>query len=157
MASELTNIQSCIKRHAVAGPGLLILAALLFGPRLFDMVRGEPWIQGTLSVFQSSDGRYLVEDSVTTNHPVYGDRQITLETGDGTVLCSSRWSGAWEATTKRNWSLTALAGANCDLQPVEPFRVCSTFSLTSGSGRARSFAPYCSKLTNPSTQTRIDR
>ena len=149
MTSDLEHLKCALRRHSTAGTrGILILSMILFGPRVWDYVQGEPWITGSLSVVRASDGRYLIEDSITTNNPVYGDRQITLENRDGTVLCSSRWSGAWEATTKRNWDLAALAGSNCHT-PKEPFRVCSTFSVSSQSGRHRSFAPICSALTNP--------
>lgn len=149
MPNDLENLRCALRRQSTAGTrAILFLALIMFGPRAYDYAIGEPWITGSLSVLRSSDGRYLVEDTVTANNPVYGDRQILLETVDGTVLCSSRWSGSWDATTKRNWELSALAGASCQA-PDRTFRICSIFSLYSQSGRHRSFAPICSPETNP--------
>lgn len=143
MPNDLENLRCALRRQLTAGTrAILFLALIMFGPRTYG------YITGSLSVLRSSDGRYLVEDTVTANNPVYGDRQILLETVDGTVLCSSRWSGSWDATTKRNLELSALAGASCQA-PDRAFRICSIFSLYSQSGRHRSFAPICSPETNP--------
>lgn len=148
MPNDLENLRRALKRQSTAGTrAILFLALIMFGPRAYDYAIDEPWITGSLSVLRSTDGRYLVEDTVITNNPVYGDRQILLEASDGTVLCSSVWSGSWDATTKRNWDLSALAGASCQV-PEDNFRVCSIFSVYSQSGRQRSFAPICSPETN---------
>lgn len=149
MASDLDNLRKAIHRHSTAGTkSILFLALILFGPRAYDYIRGEPWVTGTLAVVKASDGRYLIEDTVTTNNPVYGDRQVTLETSSGTILCSSKWSGSWDATTRRNWELSALAGVSCKA-PEQKFKVCSAFSVYSQSGRHRSFGPICSEVMNP--------
>lgn len=143
---EMHNLKGTVRRHS--NPGalmLLVLSLIVFGPRVWDGIRGEPWISNELSLFQTSTGEFLVEDIIKTNNPVYGDRQITIEAADGTTLCSSRWAGAWNATSRRNWSIPALAGG-CSA-PNEPFLICSSFSVYSNSGRHRLYSSFCSPLT----------
>lgn len=154
--SEFTHVREMVKRHTAPGAlGIYLLFAILFLPSLWDAAWGEPWVDNQITVFKTTDNKYLIEDVIITNAPINGDRQITIESSpDNTVLCSSRWSGAWEATSKRNWALRALAG-NCE-PPNGAFRVCSRFSIYSQSGRHRTFPAFCSAetiLDNPVEKT----
>lgn len=150
MGKDLPNLRCMAKRHTTPGAiAIYLLFLILFLPKVWDTARGEPWINNNLVVIRTTDGRYLVEDTVSAKSQVYGDRQITVELVDGTVVCSSRWSGAWAATSKRNWRMSALMG-NCE-PPREVFRICSRFSLFSQSGRHRTFDPFCS----PETQLEL--
>lgn len=147
MGNDLTNLKAMVHRHTTPmALGVYILFAILFFPRLWDLAMGEPWVDNRLSILKTSEGSYLIEDTIVTRSSVYGDRQITLEDPDGVVLCSARWSGAWQATSKRNWAMSALTG-NCQL-PTGIFKVCSRFSIYSQSGRHRTFDPFCSEPTS---------
>lgn len=152
MEKDLPNLRCMAKRHTTPGAiAIYLLFLILFLPKVWDTAWGEPWISNELMLTRTSQGGYLVEDTVATRSLVYGDRQLTIEAPDGTVICSSRWSGAWTATSKRNWRLGALMG-NCE-PPSGVFRICSRFSLFSQSGRHRVFEPFCSPETSVEPQS----
>lgn len=145
--AELANLRATARRHSTPGSFVILLcAALVFGPRAWDTIRGEPWIDNRLVVAQNSNGGIVIEDVTRTNAPVHGLRFTSAETQDGTVICSSEHSDVWLGETKRFWRLRAFAG--CD-QPREPYRVCSRFSVRSENDRRRSYGPFCSPLTGP--------
>lgn len=145
--AELSNLRATARRHSTPGSLVILLCAVLvFGPRLWDAIRGEPWIDNHLTVVQNSGGGVVVEDVTVTNAPVQGLRFTSAETVDGTVLCSTEQTDIWLGEAKRFWRLPAFTG--CD-QPQEPYRVCSRFSIRSESDRRRSFGPFCSPLTKP--------
>lgn len=149
MPNNFDNLRCMAKRQSTPGTmAILLLGAIMFGPKLWDTARGEPWIDNRLTLIQSSQGSLIVEDVVSTNTAVYGERHITVESSEGTVLCSSRWSGAWSANHKRMWQLSALA-PGCEV-PASEFRICSAFSLFSGSGRRNIFSSFCSAPYAPS-------
>lgn len=145
--SELANLKATYRRQSTPGSLILIVcAAVVFGPRVWDTVRGEPWIENQLVVAQNSGGGVVVEDVTKTASNVHGLRFTSAEAEDGTVICSTEHSDVWLGENKRFWRLTAFIG--CD-QPREPYRVCSRFSVRSESDRRRGFGPFCSPLTKP--------
>lgn len=145
--AEMVNLQATVKRQSTPGSLLVIAIALIaFGPRLWDTVIGEPWIDNSLAVVETSVGRIVVEDTTVTNESVSGLRANTVESEDGTVLCSTEHHNTWHGERKRFWQIAAFT--NC-APPTESYRVCSRFAISSDSGRQRQFGPFCSGLTQP--------
>lgn len=145
--ADLPNLRATVRRQSTPGSILLIIcAAAVFGPRLYDQVRGEPWIDNQLVVAQNSGGGIVIEDQTRTKAAVHGLRFTSAEAEDGTVICSTEHSDVWLGENKRFWRLSAFIG--CE-QPAEPYRVCSRFSIRSESDRRRGFGPFCSPLTKP--------
>lgn len=143
--AELPNLRDTVRRQSTPASLLLIVcAAIVFGPRIWDTLRGEPWIDNQLVVVQNSGGGIVVEDQTKTTSPVHGLRFTSAEAEDGTVICSTEHSDIWLGENKRFWRLSAFIGC---VQPREPYRVCSRFSIRSESDRRRSFGPFCSPLT----------
>lgn len=148
MKNEFCHLRSMVNRQTTAGSlGIVCIALLMFGPRTYDYIRGEPWIDNQISVLRSTDNAVVVEDTIITNTAVYGDRQVVVEDKDGETLCSSRWAGAWNETSRRMWLLPAFVGG-CQV-PESPFRVCSEFSVYSGSGRHSFYNAFCSQVYDP--------
>ena len=148
--SECKHLRATVKRQLTPGSlALMLLAAITFAPRLIDTIKDEPWIANELIVARNSDGIPLVEDRITTNAPVFGQRATFAVSEQGTVICGTGHTNAWRGESKQFWRLSAFIGCP---QPSEPYRVCSAFSLTSGSGRHRTFDPVCSPLTQPVAQ-----
>ncbi|MGA0615963.1 hypothetical protein [Paracoccus sp. KR1-242] len=144
---DLAHLRETFKRQSTPGSLVLIMcAAVVFGPRAWDTFRGEPWIDNHLLIAQNSGGGIVVEDQTKTNAPVHGLRFTSAEAEDGTVICSTEHSDIWLGENKRFWRLSAFIG--CE-QPVEPYRVCSRFSIRSESDRRRSYGPFCSAMTKP--------
>lgn len=139
--TDLPNLKAAAIRHTRPGSiALMAFALLLFGPRIWDTVRGEPWIDSRLAVIETSTGNVIVEEHIRTNQPVHGRRYSSAEAEDGTVICSEDVSATWIGTTARFWRIDGFAGC----LPQEPFRVCSSFALYSDSGRNRHLGPFCS-------------
>lgn len=125
---------------------LLGLAAVLFGPRAWDAVIGEPHINARLTITMNRDGDYGVEELIRTNHMVQGTELVRVEDADGGVLCSRPIRDFWAGEIKRFWHFEAFTG--CE-RPDEAFRVCATFTVSSDSGRRRQFPASCTALTVP--------
>lgn len=143
--SELSNLKATVKRQSTPGSLLLILcAALLFGPRAWDTVVGEPWVDNNLSVIINSGGDTVVEDYIFTKDVVHGSRANTVENTDGEVVCSTEHYNTWQGERRRFWHLPAFV--SCAERPAN-FRVCSRFTISSPSGRTRAFGPFCSPYT----------
>lgn len=141
---KCNHITSTLKRHGVAGLWATIFAAMVFGPRIYDTIRGEPWINNELAVIQNSSGQIIVEDIVTTRNHVAGVRANTVELDSGEVICSTEHHNAWLGQRNRFWSFGAFSGCT---PPNEPYKVCSRFSITSGAGLSRFYGPFCSPVT----------
>lgn len=145
--ADLPNLRETWRRQSTPGSlVLIVIAAVIFGPRMWDAMRGEPWIDNALVVIQNSNGGIAVEDQTRTLSNVHGLRFTSAETVDGTVICSTEHSDTWMGEAKRFWRLSAFIG--CE-QPAEPYRVCSRFSIRSDSDRRRVFGPFCSPITRP--------
>lgn len=143
--SELANLKATVRRQSTPGTLLLILCgAMLFGPRAWDTVVGEPWINNNLSVAINSGGTTVIEDIIQTKDVVYGVRANTVENVDGEVVCSTEHYNTWQGERRRFWHVPAFV--SCAVQP-ENFRVCSRFTISSPSGRTRAFGPFCSPYT----------
>ncbi|MBI1620033.1 hypothetical protein [Aquamicrobium zhengzhouense] len=140
--SEMSNLRATVRRQSTPGSlVLLICTALVFGPRVWDYIIGEPWIDNQLMIVENSSHEIIVEDLTYTKEPVHGLRVNTVEADDGDILCSTEHHNSWHGERKRFWRLGAFTG--CAPQQ-ESFRVCSRFSVSSGSGRTRLFGPFCS-------------
>lgn len=148
--SELSNLRATARRHWTPGTFvILVIAAIAFGPRIWDTIRGEPWIDNQLMLAQNSGGALIVEDVTRSNAPVHGMRFTSAESADGTVICSADHSAIWHGEAKRFWRLNAFIG--CET-PSEAFKICSRFSVRSESGRRRSYGPFCSPLSQPPSE-----
>ena len=142
-----THLSAAIHRHTTPGALLLLMfAALIFGPTLWDTMRGEPWIENRLAVVQNSTGAIVVEDLIVTRGAVHGLRVNTVEMEDGSVFCSIEHHNTWEGERNRFWRTEAFTG--CAL-PQSPYRICARFSVASDSGRQQYFGPFCSGITKP--------
>ena len=151
MPNELVHIKAMIKRQTSAGTlAILFLFIILFGGRVFDFVRGEPWIGNELVIVLNSQGQTTVEDIITTRNIVRGYREVYAETLDGTTICRTHHSNTWYGEKKQFWRVAAFMGCKA---PEEPFRICSVFSVRSESGREKSFGPFCSQPAMISTPT----
>ena len=139
---EMSNLRATIKRQSTPGSlVLLICTALVFGPRAWDYLIGEPWIDNQLMIVENSSHEMIVEDISYTKEPVHGIRVNTVEDQEGGILCSTEHHNSWHGERKRFWRLGAFTGCGT---PTETYRVCSRFSVSSGSGRTRLFGPFCS-------------
>lgn len=148
--SELTHLKQTYRRHSTPG-SLLILAmvVVMFGPRLYDTIRGEPWINNQLTIVENSTGNVVVEDLTFTKEAVNGVRVNTVEGEDSEIICSTEHHNTWHGERKRFWQLEAFTGCP---QPTVMYRVCSRFSISSSSGLTRQFGAFCSGLTKPQTK-----
>ena len=145
--ARCTHLADTFRRHTTHGSLLILfLALIVLGPGLWDAIRGEPWIDDRLTVVQNSTGAVVVEDITRSKGPAHGLRVNTIETADGRVICSAEHHNTWVGERKRFWQLDLFA--RCPAPP-DMFRVCSTFSITSDSGRQRYYGPFCSGLTKP--------
>lgn len=141
--AELAHLRSAVKRQSSPGSlAILLCAVIAFGPKTWDAIVGEPWIDNSLTVVENSSGNVVIEDMTQTRDTVYGLRVNTVEDKDGQVLCSTEHHNSWNGERKRFWEYEAFTG--CALQPDIDFRTCSLFSIYSGSGRTRMFGPFCS-------------
>lgn len=140
--AELSNLRSTLRRQSSPGSlVILVCAALVFAPRAWDHITGEPWIDNSLSVYESGSGAVVVEDLIHTREAVYGLRVNTVEGENSEVLCSIEHHNSWHGERKRFWRIEAFSG--CEPQQTS-YRVCSRFSVQSGSGRTQGFGPFCS-------------
>lgn len=139
---DLSNLRATVRRQSTPGSlVLLVCAALVFAPRAYDYIIGEPWIDNSLMIVENSTHEMIIEDVTLTKEPVHGLRVNTVEDEAGGILCSTEHHNSWHGERKRFWRLGAFTG--CAL-PKESYRVCSRFSISSGSGRTRLFGPFCS-------------
>lgn len=147
---NLVNLRAAIRRQTSPGSlALLVMAMVLFAPRTWDFIRGEPWINNQLSVIEKTDGRLIVEDKIQTHDEVQGLRANTVETKDSSVICARDHRNSWQRQRNRFWRFEAFAGCT---KPSEPFRVCSFYTLSSNSGRLNRFGPFCSEYMTPAKQ-----
>lgn len=145
--AKCTHLAAAIRRHTTAGSLLLLMfSGIVFGPRLWDTIRGEPWIDNRLAIIQNSNGDIVVEDLTVTRGAVHGLRANTIESEDSSVLCSTQHHNTWLGERNRFWRIAAFTGCH---PPPDPYRICSRFVVTSDSGRQRYFGPFCSGLTKP--------
>lgn len=148
--SRLPNLTATLRRQLTPGSVVLLAcAAIIFGPRAIDTIRGEPWINNEVTVVINSLGELVIEDVTFTNETVRGLRTNVVESEDGSIRCSTEHHNSWTGERKRFWSFTAFSSC---LPPATPYRLCSRFSITSKSGRFRQFGPFCSALTVPLSQ-----
>lgn len=144
---RFTHVSEALHRHSSPGSLLLILfAVILFGPRTWDAVRGEPSIENQLAVVVTSSGDVLIQDVTMTNQPVSGLRANMIEAEDGAVICSTEHHNTWSGARNRYWAFTAFTSCQ---PPAQPFRICSTFAVEASSGRAKFIGPFCSPLSTP--------
>lgn len=139
--SDGRHIRAFVRRHT--SPGALMLAALavlFFGPRLLDVAQDVPRLENELTVVLSTTGQPVVQDLLRVNDRVSGARTRFARSADGHILCSHEVSNTWAGEMRRNWRVSAFAGC----QPTEPFEVCATFDVSSGSGRRKQFGEFCS-------------
>ncbi|SCX88099.1 hypothetical protein [Paracoccus tibetensis] len=145
--AKCTHLAAAIQRHTTAGSLLLLMfSVIIFGPRLWDTIRGEPWIENKLAIVQNSSGAIVVEDAILTRGAVHGLRANTVEAEDGSVLCSTEHHNTWLGERNRFWRIQAFTGCP---PPSDPYRICSRFVIASDSGRQRYFGPFCSGLAKP--------
>lgn len=145
--SKYPHIGEAIRRNT--GQSTLLLVAMfliVFGPRIWDTFTGQPSMENTLSIVLDSTGDVLIHDLTLTQGPVHGVRANTIETEDGSVVCSTEHHNSWRGERNRFWRVSAFV--SCD-PPAEPYRICSTFSVESESGRHRFLGPFCSALSVP--------
>ncbi len=144
---DLTNLRGAVQRHSTPGSlVILVCAMIVFGPRIWDTIRGEPWIDNQLTVMQGSTGAILVEDLTLTRGTARGVRINTIEDEGGAILCSAEHHNSWLGERKRMWRIQAFVRCS---PPIDIYRVCSRFSVASDSGRQRYFGPFCSGVTKP--------
>lgn len=142
-----SRMREAIARHTTPGTTLLLVAAAVaFAPRIWDTIIGEPHISVSLIATVNRDGAPGVEQTILTNRPVSGIEVVRVEDSEGELLCSRAISDHWSGEIKRFWHFQAFTAC---AEPVEPYRVCTHFSLVSESGRERQFAPSCTALTTP--------
>lgn len=133
-------------------PGTLLLlglAAIMFGPRAVDTVRGEPFIEAKLTLTLNRTGEYGIEEHIKTDDLVVGLETVRVEDGGGGLICRSQIRDFWDGERKQYWPFHVFTG--CDV-PAEAFRVCASFSIRSEAGRQRQFPPSCTSLTTPATK-----
>ena len=141
--AELAHLRATVRRQSTPGSvAILVCALIVFGPKLYDTIIGEPWIDNTLTIVENSNGEVVVEDLTLTNDTVYGLRVNTVEDTNGNVICSTEHHNSWFGERKRFWQYLAFTG--CPTEPSVSFRACSLFSIASDSGRQRMFGPFCS-------------
>lgn len=141
--AELANLQDAMRRQTTPGSvALLLCAAIVFGPKVYDVIIGEPWIDNVLTVVENSSGQVVIEDLTLTRDTVYGLRANVIEDRNGGVVCSTEHHNSWSGERKRFWQYAAFTG--CSNPPTESYRACSLFSIASDSGRQRRFGPFCS-------------
>lgn len=144
---KLEHVRAAAERHTSPGSlVLLLLTLIVFGPRTWDAVRGEPNIENRLAVVQNSAGETLIHDLTLTNQPVSGLRANIIEDSSGAVLCSQEHHNTWHGERNRFWQFSAFTGCP---EPKVDYRVCSTFAVHSESGRQRFLGPFCSALSAP--------
>lgn len=142
---KFPNLEASLQRQSTPGSlALLLCAFIVFGPRTWDYLIGEPWIDNKLMIVENSSHELVVEDLTYTKSAVQGIRVNTVESDEGDILCSTEHHNTWHGERKRFWRIGAFTG--CASQQ-ESFRVCSRFSISSGSGRTRLFGPFCSGYT----------
>lgn len=142
-----THIRDAIRRHTSPGALLLLLFSLIvFGPRLIDAARGEPWIENELGIIINSAGEPVVRDVTITRNPVIGLRANTIEDENAQVICSTEHHNTWVGERNRLWQISAFTGCP---PPGVPYRICSSFSVTSEAGRAARLGPFCSTFAYP--------
>lgn len=144
---KCVHVQEALRRHGSPGSLLLIvLALIIFSPRIWDTVRGEPALTNVLTIVTKSDGQVVVQDLTQTRSPVHGVRAAVIEAEDGSVICSTEHHNTWTGERNRFWRISAFTG--CPV-PDRPYRICSGFAVESASGRQRYLGPFCSPFAVP--------
>lgn len=148
---RMINTRAMLRRQSTPGAIVLIVMALIvFGPKLLDVYRGHPWIESKLIVVELTNGRLVVEDTTYTTGSASGVRANTVESDVGEILCAYNHYNTWLGERKRNWTMEAFSA--CAV-PKQPFRVCSRFHVESDHGRRGSFGPYCSQIYGPQEES----
>lgn len=144
---RLDNTRAMIRRQTTPGTLVIALIAIMvFGPKLWDVVRGHPWLETSLLVAELSTGDVIIEDITTTSGLADGVRANVVESEAGEILCAYNHYNTWVGERKRNWKVEAFA--SCPM-PDQPFRVCSRFHVESEHGLRGTFGPFCSAFYHP--------
>lgn len=145
--TEMVHLKGAIRRQTTAGTMLIVaMGAFMFGPQIFHAAIGEPRVYSELVLVETSSDSIMVAETVSTPGWVGGAQANTIEAENGDIICYKEQIGSWKGERRKMWHLSAFTDCS---EPKTMYRVCSSFSVQSSSGRTGSFGPFCSGLKAP--------
>ena len=135
--------------------GVVIVFGLLVvqpAQRFYDKyLRPVPWISADLELLPAVEPEegILIKYGVNTEVQLNGTWSAWLQV-DQRQRCFARGSGSYSSKTPhtRLWPLTEWLAMTCRVPDV-PFAACVKYEVTTETGAAGSFGPYCSPLFDP--------